>query len=277
MRAGFDLAVLLTAGVLVSCAGSEVQRGASRSVSATEVRAEVDRHVCAVWSEEAQQWSAEFLAETCRTDPAQTELARAIGRAIARARLVVPLASGAYDRFYNSVGQLARHEQEKADALARGAFWDDPDLERAAWTSVCHELRAEKLSCGRCETVPAAPKIQLSWQEFVPYLRAYVWPQRGEGDTGIEIFVCSDVNGASELPASRERAQAGFLAAAGLADDPEVRVRVMSLAEKHRARSDVAEVKKKLEVLLDAPDIRRRVCAALAQTEWFTGVSVRDC
>lgn len=263
---------------LAACTGPHQRRKGSRAVQTAQIRAEVDRYVCAVWSEEAGQWGAEFLSETCRRGAEKAAYAAAIQRAVLRAAPIVVLGSAAYDHFYSTIGQRSRDEQEHADSLARSAYWSDPLLERGTWLSVCHEFRESGVSNDSCSTLPAPRPIQLSWDEFAPYLHAYVWPTQSANGSDVEIFVCSEVNGASDLPGAKELAQAGFLAAAGVAEDPELRGKIQGLAEKYgHAPADSSSLKRELEALLESPAGRNRACSALARTAWSTGVAVRDC
>lgn len=275
MRRVRSVAVLVSC-VLLACAGGGARRGSDRAIPRDEVRAEINRYVCAAWSEDAQQWSAEFLSETCRSAPPKTRLALAIRRAISRVEMIVPLGSGAYDHFYNSAGQHPRGDQRGADELARAAIWSDLELQRGTWLGVCDELRTEGLSCEVCATISPPRRLELSWSEFFPYLAAFVWPAPREGDRGVEIFVCSEVNGASGLPGTKELRHAGFLAAAAIADDPELSAIIQRLASEHRG-TDLSAVSWGIEALLSSPDGRGQACSGLARSEWFTGVSVRDC
>lgn len=161
---------------LAACTGPHQRRKGSRAVQTAQLRTEVDRYVCAVWSEEAGQWGAEFLSETCRRDAGKAAYTEAIQRAVQRAAPIVMLGNAAYDHFYNTIGQRPRDEQEHADSLARDAFWSAPLLERATWLSVCRELRESGFSNDSCSTLPAPRPLELSWEEFAPYLHAYVWP-----------------------------------------------------------------------------------------------------
>lgn len=267
------LATSLIGAALLSCAHSH---GRPRSLSAEQLRAEVDRHVCATWSEEADQWSAEFLSETCRTG-ATTELGETIRPGVSRAAAIVPLAGAAYDRFYAAADRRSRDEQEIADKLARQAFWSDPILSHATMRGVCLALRGTRFSSDSCATLPAPRATEVSWQEFFQYLRAYVWPVPGPDGSGVQIFVCAGINGAGALP-SKEFVQAGFLAAAGVADDPELGARLHDLVKKHAgASADLSAVQAEVDALLNTPSGRRSACSALERTAWFTGVSVRDC
>lgn len=263
---------------LAACTGPHQKRKGSRGLPTAQIRAEVDRYVCARWSNEAGQWGAEFLSETCRSGDENTEYKHAIRRAILRTAPLVVLGSAAYDEFYSAIGQRPRGEQESADSLARRAFWSDPVLVRAIWISACRELHESGFSNDSCSTLPKPHAIQLSWHEFAPYLHAYVWPAQGADGSPVEIFVCSEINGASDLSGARELAQAGFLAAAGVAEDPALSEKFQSLAEKYRnSPAELSSLKRELEALLDSPAGRNRACSALARTAGFTGVAVSDC
>lgn len=273
-----NFTVVLLGVTLTACTGPHQRRKGSRALQTAQIRAEVDRHVCAVWSEEAGQWGAEFLSETCRSGAEKAAYSEAIQRAVLRAASIVMLGSAAYNHFYSAIGERSRDEQEHADSLARSAFWSDPALERATWLSVCRELHESGFSNDSCSTLPASRPIQLSWNEFAPYLHAYVWPAQGANGSDVEIFVCSEVNGASDLAGAKELAQAGFLAAAGVAEDPKLSGKIQSLAEKYRhSPAELSSLKRELESFLDSPASRNRACSSLARTAWFTGVSVRDC
>lgn len=258
----------------LSCA--HAARTSEVSLSAEQLRAELDRHVCATWSDEANGWSAEFLSDACRP-AAATELAATLRPAVARASAVVLLGDAAYDRFYAAADRLPRDEQERADELARQAFRSDPILSRAALRAACLALRGTRFASDSCSTLPPTPATALAWTEFYPYLRAYVWPTPGADGAGVQIFVCGGINGASALP-RKELAQAGFLAAAGLTDDPEFGASIHDLLEKHAgASADLSAVHQDIDALLNTPAVRRSACSALARTAWFTGLTVRDC
>lgn len=275
-RLFFPVALLGVA--LAACTGPHQRRKGSRALPTAQIHAEVDRYVCAVWSDEAGQWGPEFLSETCRRGAEKAAYTEAIQRAVQRAAPIVMLGNAAYDHFYSTIGQRPHNEPEHADSLARSAFWSDPLLERATWLSVCSELRGSGFSNDSCSTLPASRPLQLSWDEFAPYLHAYVWPAQGADGSPVEIFVCSEINGASDLSGARELAQAGFLAAAGVAEDPALSEKFQSLAEKYRnSPAELSSLKRELEALLDSPAGRNRACSALARTAWFTGVAVSDC
>lgn len=266
------LVTSIISAALLACAHSP----RTRTLTAEQLRAEVDRHICATWSDEADQWSAEFLSDACRPDTT-SELAATLRPGVARASAIILLGEAAYDRFYAQAEQRPRDQQATADELARRAFWSDPIVSHAAMLGVCLALRGTPFSSDTCATLPSPPATEVTWSEFFPYLRAYVWPTPGPSGSGVQIFVCGGINGAGALP-DKKLVQTGFLTAAGLTDDPELTEKIHDLVNKYaEASTDLSAVQEDIDALLNSPSGRRSACAALERNAWFTGVSVRDC
>ncbi|MDC0666958.1 hypothetical protein [Nannocystis radixulma] len=253
-------------------ASSEVTTAASFSLA--ELRAEVDRYVCAVWTPEVQQWGVAMLGEACGAvrDPALGEVGRAV---VEKSRTIVPLATAAYDAFDAGASGL---DQASADALARRSMWSDPLLSRAILLQLRSALDARHVRCDDCPRLTVAP-VELEWEDFVPYLRAYFWPVQSTPGGPVDIFTCSGTNGAAELPANEPLRQAGFLVAAQFIDDAEMTAQIEQLHARHNgdASRSAHGMAREIDAWIQSPTGRARTCRALREVEWFTGVVVRAC
>lgn len=258
--------------VLVACA-SEPRRSRPASVTQAELRAHIDRHSCAYWEAEVRQWSALYLDDRCPPPPIRSELDRAVAAAVARvAAILPPLAAGAYDRFYGPLEGKPPPPQAQADALVRASFWADPTLARATLTRAVDELAAHNLRCADCPAPTRPEPLALRWDSFFPYLAAYVWPTENEGK--IDIYVCSGTNGVGALEPDPRLQQLGFLTAWGVREPLSPKIR--EIADPGTSRP-LAEVSQQLRELLDSATGRAAACASLAETAWFTGVTVDIC
>jgi hypothetical protein len=170
-----------------------------------------DPYICAAWSTEAGQWSAEFLSAECHnSNKPSCESA-----AVDRARQIVPLGHVAYARFYSSVDAGAPMVKGEADRLAREAFWSDPVLERAILLSARTSCGADPSWCTGCARPEKSHGKTMTWGLFRPYITAYLWPVQNSPDSEIELYACSEVNGAGRLEGPETLRQAGFLVAMG--------------------------------------------------------------
>ncbi|MBZ5712519.1 hypothetical protein [Nannocystis pusilla] len=253
-------------------ASSEVTTAASFSLA--ELRAEVDRYVCAVWTPEVQQWGVDMLSEACgaERDPTLGELVRA---AVLRSKTIVPLATAAYDAFDAGASGL---DQASADALARRSMWSDPLLSRAILLQLRGAIDAMHARCDDCPRLAVAP-VEVEWEDFSPYLQAYFWPVQATPGGPVEIFVCSGTHGAGELPANEPLRQAGFLVAVQFVDDAETEAQIEQLHARHNgdASRSAHGMAREIDALIQSPTGRARTCRALREVEWFTGVVVRAC
>jgi hypothetical protein len=248
------------------CAGGKGQRDNTDTPSTSFERDVFDPYICAIWSTEAGQWGAEFLNEAC----SEKNKSSCEADAVAKAGQIVPLGNRAYSRFYESVGVGMAIAKVDADRLAREAFWSDPALERAI-------LLAAHDSCGTPSL--GTPTTTMPWESFRPYVAAYLWPVQASPGSEIELYACSEQNGAGQLKGPDELRQAGFLVAVGFAENETMFVALQTLVQAHNqgAERSVPAVADKIEEFLERPESRGLVCRTLAEVRWFTGLSVEEC
>jgi hypothetical protein len=247
-------------------------RDAPHILSQAQLQAAIDVFVCAQWSAEANEWSLELFREDCSArEGAVPEPVRAAVRA---AQPLIVLATHAYNDFYARTTARPVLSRVDADRTARAAFWADPVLARAIRLRVRLELATRGWRCTDCPDVASPDATHLGWDEFFPFLAAYVWPAQTEPGGAIELFVCADINGAATLPDAEPARLAGFLAAASFAADER---RAHELRALRDAASSVVGMRQQLDAYLARPDSRRHACAAVAAATWFTGVIVEGC
>jgi hypothetical protein len=119
----------------------------------------------------------------------------------------------------------------------------------------------------------------MTWGLFRPYITAYLWPVQNSPDSEIELYACSEVNGAGRLEGPETLRQAGFLVAMGFAEDEAMFVALRTLVQNHNrgAERSVPAVTRAIEEFLERPEVRRHVCRTLDEVRWFTSVAVEEC
>jgi len=243
------------------------------NITMHRLRAEVDRHICAEWSPEAQAWGGPLFDDPCPRPTADTELARAAQGAVIRMRPMLMLSEAAGERFEAAVHGQPGSAQTTADTRARAAFWGDPVLSRAVALALQSELDARGWRCEDCPPMTPPPPLALRWSTFLPYLNAYIWPHDGQ-HTPVEIHVCSGINGAGALPPDPRLRHAGVLTAFAFVIDETMATQIRRIGE---ASTSVPDAAAALHALLDAPPGRAHACTALANLEWFTGLRIDEC
>jgi hypothetical protein len=99
--------------------------------------------------------------------------------------------------------------QADLNRTARQLSMKDENLLRVVLPRIKRELKKKKLSCNDCPFIKPMALRRLSWQEFVKYLNAYIWPDPVEdkldengNPTGKYIYgyhICLGLNGISSL------------------------------------------------------------------------------
>lgn len=157
-------------------------------VAMDELRAEIDRYTCAAWSQEVNQWDITILGDSCVTTR-DAKIGDAVRDVVQRVSVLLPLASVAYERFDGDATQPGL-TPASADALARSSVWSDPVLTRAILLQIDRSAREYDWDCRDCTATEPPARLEVSWEEFLPYLFAYLWPvQTPEGP--VNLFVCS--------------------------------------------------------------------------------------
>lgn len=267
---------------VVVASGCAVRSGlgqgtAEMRVTWAELRAEADRHTCAVWYPEVQQWGMEIFSETCGA-VRERGLGEWVHEAIQASEAIVPLASAAYDQFDTEAASPGLDRASATD-LARRAVWRDPLLSRAIQLQLGRALEQRRVRCKDCR-IPAGPEpVMVEWERFEPYLLAYLWPVQATPGGPVEVYTCSGTNGAADLPASEPLKQAGFLVAARFAEDAETEAEIVRLGSRHNAEASrsAAGMAREIEAFVRSPAGRARTCRAVSEVAWFTGVAVREC
>lgn len=244
-------------------------------ISSAELRAEIDRHSCAYSTAEYPEYSALFLdAERCPVTSLASPLGRAVAEAIAEAHAINFLETTS-KQFDEVLKARPRPTQAAADTLARSMFWRDPLLVRAVLDRALARLPAHRLRCADCQAPPRpAPRI-VAWSDFFPYITAFIWPVEFEAGK-IDVYMCSANNGAAALPPDEAMIHAAKLAAVdfGLEEPTRQKIRNIAHGEASRSLADVATL---LAALIDAPASRARICTAVVERRWFTGVTIDPC
>jgi hypothetical protein len=244
-------------------------------ISSAELRAEIDRHSCAYSTPAYPEHNVLFLdAERCPATPSATPLGRAVADAIAEASAINFLESTS-SQFDAALKDRPRPTQPAADALARSMLWRDPLLTRAVLDRALAHLPAHLLRCTDCKAPPRPAARIVAWSDFFPFISAFIWPVEFEPGK-IDVYMCSGINGATALPPDEALIHAAKLAAVDFGLEETTRQKIRDIARGDVSRS-LADVKVLLAALLDAPASRARICAAVAQRRWFTGVIIDPC
>lgn len=245
-------------------------------VTQSDLHAEINRYVCAAWLEDVELYEARFADTRCATamSSAPRELQDVVAHAVADTSVLVPLAAAAYDRAYAGLEAPGERTQAQRDAIVRAAYWEDSHLGPVAVSRSAHYLAEQGVDCTDCARLEPVSE-SLSWAQFAPYLNAYLWPARADGEEQTHIHVCSAQNGVETLGLDDPvKIDAGFLTAIALAEDETTQRAIAEIA----ARNLPVEVaRNELAVLLDTPEARTVICRRLEQTTWFTGIVVTDC
>ncbi len=245
-------------------------------VAMDEVRAEIDRYTCAAWSQEVNQWDITILGDSCVTTR-DAKIGDAVRDVVQRVSVLLPLASVAYERFDGDATQPGL-TPASADALARSSVWSDPVLTRAILLQVDRSAREYDWDCRDCTATEPPARLEVSWEEFLPYLFAYLWPvQTPEGP--VNLFVCSGTNGVADLPALEPLRQEGFLVAAAFVQHEPIAVEIEHIRTRHNAGQTRSAdgLAQEVHAFVRSAAGRSHACDAAAGIEWFTGVVVRDC
>lgn len=258
-----------------ACTGGRSTHGSTEPRSNGQGRDVFNPYICAAWSTEAGQWSAEFMSSACH----RSDKPSCASKAVDRARQIVPLGNLAYARFYKNVDASAPMPKEEADRLARESFWSDPTLERAILLSSQDFCGTDHSWCTGCARPASSHNLTITWDSFRPYIMAYLWPVQRSPGSEIELYACSEVNGAGGLEGPESLRQAGFLVAMGFAEDDTMFVALQTLVQ-DRNRSEersVPTVTRAIEEFLERPEARRHVCRTLDEARWFTSIAVEEC
>lgn len=273
---------LLAALLIAACAPRQrssplpsADPGAHTSLAV--IRAEIDKHTCAFWSPEAQQWDLGILSDRCGAtrDP---RIGDAIRIAVQRTTAILPLATAAYDHFYAEATSPGL-TQATADDLARRSFWSDPLLNETILLQVGQALGKNHQRCDDCPVITPREPVEVASEQLLPFIFAYIWPVQSVSSGPIEIYVCAGMNGAAELPANERLRQAGFLVAASFADDHDAAAEILRLGGQHNAHKppSIDGLAGEIHAFVRSPAGQKHSCRALADIEWFTGVRVREC
>jgi len=258
----------MVAVIVASGCAAHPEVGAARRtarVTFAELRAEVDRHTCAVWSPEVQQWDIAILSETCGA-VRDRRLGEVVHGVIQASKSIVPLASAAFEKFDGEAASPGL-DRASASALARRAVWSDPVLSRAILLQLGRAVDERRLRCEDCPRPALVEPVVVDWARFEPYLLAYLWPVQATPGGPVEVFACSGTNGAADLPASEPLRHTGFLVAAKFADDAEAAAEIERLGIRHNAEASrsVAGMAREIHAFVRSPSGRARTCRAVAE------------
>ncbi len=278
----FRTAAMLAGALTIACVGAPTEpRGASAepaaSISQASIRAELERHVCAVWLAEFAVYEPRFgdlhCAQRGAADESRAPVELAVARALEDTSDLVVLSSEAYDRAYAQLEAPQRPSPDAADSIVRAVYGSDAHLGPAALARAIHYVRVQGLACEGCvESRAGAPEVR-TWDELRPYVGAYIWPSQADGE--IQIHVCSANNGIEELGLTDAKLrELGFLSAVALAAVSSTSIELAAITEGElsldEARAAIAE-------LIDSQAARRLVCASAERHAWYTGVRIDEC
>ena len=232
--------------------------------------------------------------EACKLPPAGTPLERAVERAYATG---------------NPILNAMRHAwvEPVIAAMGTGTGGDQLEAVRSAYLSerfrgllLAHlepELLAEDLHCIDCPPPFVPTQRTIGWDEFTPYLSAYIWPdpvvtprtKRGKptGEPKYGMHTCIGTNGISELPAPDSvLVELGFLATfhnEALRERAPILFAALRTEAEFLALPDDDDVRTKwLRAQLGARlagehEMRVAVCETVARFEADTGIRISEC
>lgn len=266
------IAALVALGTL-GCATRSSTDTAPPGITMARLRAEVDPHICALFSPEVQEWGGPIHDDRCPQPTPGTPLAQAVQAAVLRVRPVGLLLTTGGQYFDTAARGQPGSAQSAVDTIARAAFWRDPQLSRATALALDAELRARGWQCEDCPPVAPPPPLTLPWSTFLPYLSAYIHPQ--DGDAGkVDIYICSGTNGLAALPPDPRLQQAGAMVAMQFTEIDAITSRIHTIATTSQSASAAAT---DLRSLLSTPLTRTHACTALEHIEWLTSLSIAEC
>jgi hypothetical protein len=232
--------------------------------------------------------------KACKLPPAATPLERAVERAYATAS---PILNGMMHAWREPVlAAMGTGTGAEQLAAVRKAYLSD----RFLGLLLAHlepELLAEDLHCSDCPPAFVPTPRTIGWDEFVPYLSAYVWPdpvvtprnERGKptGEPKYGYHICIGTNGISELPAPDPAlVELGFLAAfhnAALRERVAVLFAALRTEDEFLGLPDDDDVRTKWlrarlgPRLAGEHEMRVAVCQTVELFEADTGLTIAEC
>lgn len=181
---------------------------------------------------------------------------------------------------FNRTMKFARAALLASGGLACSGLRDlnSPNDGRAARGRTRVSVREHDWDCRDCTATEPPARFEVSWEEFLPYLFAYLWPvQTPEGP--VDLFVCSGTNGVADLPALEPLRQEGFLVAAAFAQHEPIAVELERIRARHNAGQTRSAdgLAQEVHAFVRSVAGQSHACGAAEGVEWFTGVVVREC
>ncbi len=251
----------------------------------SEVEREIEAHVCLrafdIPGHGTVVEPVYGVREVCLLPPPETPLERAVERAWERA---IPMINATRHEWEDDArATLSEPDDARKLAAAREVYLRSRSL--AELLRHLHPALAEVgLSCPMCPVAVEPTPRTVSWEDFSPYLFAYVWPESAP-DASYQLRICIGDNGISELPApDGALIELGFLAAFHT-----MRLREQAKAEFVRlqtepkfARTPDAERTRWLHAelirsLTSDAEVVRDVCATIEHFHPSTGITVSGC
>lgn len=141
----------------------------------------------------------------CALAPAADPLRRAVDKACDQAQLLIAA--------IHPDGLSAAHEAglapDERTRRAREAYLTSEEFLRAVLPRLREAMKADGLACSDCPEFSQRPVRKVTWDEFAPYLAAYVWPDPVEtpldasgkpsGMPKYSFHVCGGLNGIGEM------------------------------------------------------------------------------
>lgn len=288
--------ILILALLSVACAGrtgpdSAVDRGVEK-VKWEEVRREIEAHVC--MREFEVPGYAPFVEPVygvraaCELPIATTALEIAVERAWEQA---APMISATRHEWLDDARASVSQPDEASMLAAAREVYLRPRSMNELLRHLHPALAEVGLACPSCP-MPEPPVARtVSWEEFEPYLSAYVWPEPVEPEAeattvvGYELRICIGDNGIHELQTpDGALVELGFLAAfhtqlvhdgafaefQRLQADPEFTARSGDERTRWLRAAMAGWVTSDAEVV-------REVCATIERFRGSTGITVLGC
>lgn len=213
----FLIAILLTAA----------EGPSPRLVPWSDVQAAVGETVCVVAEPRIPQGYRVSVGdrETCGLPPAATPLSRAAQRAFEEARPLMVSVPPVFSAVPEGIEAAYSAESDpERNRIAREAYLGHEEFLRVLLPRLRTALRAEGLACEGCPAFNPTPVRRIAWDDFSPYVTAYVWPDpvrtpvgpdgKASGRPNYSFHICGGLNGVSEMEdPDPVLLRAGFLAA----------------------------------------------------------------
>lgn len=216
--------MLESAGVALLLITGSATAAPAQSVTWSEVRADLGKTICVLEHELPNGNTGYSYVSGSREDCAGQETTSPLSRAVDAALQEAQALSSAMGPGETGFSFDAERSLQENDRAMRESYLASDRFLQPILRRLPEALAAEGLTCQDCPGAVAPPVRQTTWEEFVPYLAAYFWPDpvrtpvdeegRPVGEPKHGFHICAGLNGISEIKEADPRlVQAGFVAA----------------------------------------------------------------